>query len=381
VRFYLFPYILVLLSSIAADSAAETRKGTIPLERLAHLITVEGTINDSREQFLFVVDTGGLTFIDKDTAGRLGLKQKGMMAKIDRLDLSGFQIDGIFCFTTFDFERFRVLGKPIHGIIGSNLLERYRTTIDFQSNMLVLSADTTRLEPPSNALRLTFENHPVNNAPIVGIRIGTKTVGAMIDTGHPYPLVLPLNSFDEYSAELADFIKSKGLMEEWPMTNADHNYLARLKSFGLGDLTFANLICLFGELPPALSMPLIGNELLCNFKIIIDYPKDEITLIPYQDVNVRNNVYSAGINISVSDDNQVFVKGVWEHSPAAAEGIEVGDLIRTYDSREITPESTIELMNILEDEAVDSIVLDILGNGSIKRVIMRKSMLFDDRDE
>lgn len=371
--------ILVLFSLAGQCIAADAPPDAIPLERLSHLITVRGTINESPDEYLFVVDTGGLTFIDKGTADKLGLKQKGMMAKIDRLDLSGFQIDRIFCFTTFDFSRFRILGRPIHGIIGSNLLERYTAIIDFQANTLVLSADTTRMEPPDNALRLAFKNHPVNNAPIVDIHIGTKTVDGMIDTGQPYVLVLPLNSFDEHADELTDFIVSKGLMEEWPMTKTDHNYLARLESFGLGDLTFKNAVCLFGEPPKMLSMPLIGNEFLFNFKMIIDYPNDEITLIPYKNVSLRNNVLSAGINIAVSEDDQVFVKGIWENSPADIEGIEVGDIIKKCDSREVTPENAIELLNLLDNDDVESLELEIERNGSTERVSLRKSMLFDDR--
>ncbi len=49
-------------------------------------------------------------------------------------------------------------------------------------------------------------------------------------------------------------------MVEWPMTDADHNYLARLRSFEFGNIELENVICLFGELPPPLSMPLIGSD-------------------------------------------------------------------------------------------------------------------------
>lgn len=267
----IFTYSLFIILIInTGENYSKPATASIPFEFLKHLILAKAKINDSQKDYNFVIDTGGLTFIDKNVAQELALKQHGMMAKIDILDLSGFKIEKIFCFTTFDFQHFKASGTPIHGIIGSNLLERFKVTFDFKSCLITFSSDTSSIEPVENGIHLSFRNHPVNNAPLIKFTLNQKSLEGMIDTGQPYLLVLPLNTFDEYKdTGISDFIKSKGLMEKWPETSADFNYLARLKSFELNSIKNDTILCLFGELPQLLSIPLIGSDFLSQFKIII----------------------------------------------------------------------------------------------------------------
>lgn len=371
----LFQLFFLLVFSIS--KVGSTVKDYIPIKKLGHLITVKARINDSPDEYTFIVDTGALTFVDLDVAKALELKQRGMMAKIDTLDLAGFRIENVFCITAFDFSRFRRLGMPIHGIIGSNLLERYTATIDFEAGGITLSSDTTAMAPPENALVMTFRNHPVNNAPLVKLTVGSKEIEGMIDTGQPYPLVLPLASFEEYrESEVVDFIQSTGLMEEWPNTTANINYLARLRSMAVGGLKLEHVVCLFGELPAMLSMPLIGNDLLSQFRLVIDYPRDELMLIPYHDVNIKDNMFSIGLRFDVSDENEVFVKGVWDGSPAAEAGVEIGDVIVSLDSKPLIQDSLIELVDMMRDDDTKSITLEVRRGEAARKVTLEKALLF-----
>lgn len=367
--------VTLLLANLTADRAQPAGK-TIPFEMLGHLVLVRASINGSEMDYNFVVDTGGVACIDKGLAGELGLKEKGPMAKIDSLGLSGLNIEKVFCFTTFDFGHFDALGTPIHGMIGSNLLERYRVTFDFEDQTITFSGDTTSMEAPEEGMLLEFDSHPVNSAPVVDLEICGKSLKGMIDTGQPYPVVLPLGSFEEYRDSCAvDYTKSKGLMEEWPMTNPDHNYLARLASLELSRAKLDSVTCLFGELPPPLSMPLIGNDFLSHFEMVIDYPSRRLLLIPYEDARFEKNVFSAGLRPDISAENQIVVKGVWESSPADRAGIEVGDRILSFDSRGVTPANLIELIGLLEDDSTESVTLEILQGDTPREVRLVKTML------
>lgn len=373
---FIYSLFLVLFFN-ATESYAQASADSIPFEFLKHLILVKAKINDSQKDYNFVIDTGGLTFIDKNVAQELTLKQRGMMAKIDSLDLSGFKIEKVFCFTTFDFQHLKRLGTPIHGIIGSNLLERFRVTFDFKSYLVNFSSDTSSLEPVESGILLSFRNHPINNAPLIKFKLNQKIIEGMIDTGQPYPLVLPLNTFDEYkNAGISDFIKSKGLMEKWPNTSADFNYLARLESFELENIKIDTFLCLFGELPQLLSMPLIGNDFLSQFKMIINYPKDEMMLIPYPGMYFKNNLFSVGINPGIAEDNRVMVEGVWEDSPADKANIQVGDIIVSFNSRKVAPANLIALLKILEDDNTKIINLEIENQHGKREVNLNKVMLF-----
>jgi hypothetical protein len=162
-----FISIFIFLINSLLGMSNETIAEKIPFKKKDHYILVTAKINDSKNDYNFIIDTGGLTFIDKTVVQELSLKQRGPMAKITTLNLSGYQIENIFCFTTFDFNIFRGAGTPIHGIIGSNLMERFKVTFDFQACFVIFSTDTSSLSPSESSLFFTFRNHPVNNAPIM----------------------------------------------------------------------------------------------------------------------------------------------------------------------------------------------------------------------
>jgi hypothetical protein len=152
----------------------------------------------------------------------------------------------------------------------------------------------------------------------------------MIDTGQPFPVVLPIEDFEQFKkSNDTDYIRSKGLMIKWPQTKQPCNYLTRLKYCEFGNMRINNVICIFGDIPPLLSMPLIGTDFLSQFKIIINYPKDEMLLIPNNDRHFEDNQFSLGLNLNVSENNEIFVEGVWENSPADKSNIQVGDRIIT----------------------------------------------------
>jgi hypothetical protein len=370
-------FILIgVLVSAAGLQPAEALEGSVPFERLGHLIVVKAGINGSPEEFNFVVDTGGVACVDKDLARELGLKERGIMAKIDTLALSGLKIGGVFCFTNFDFGHLRALGTPIHGMIGSNLMERFRVTFDFRAGLVTFSDDTTSAARPDSALVFSFRNHPVNSAPLVEFKIGKEAMEGMIDTGQPYPLVIPLSSFDDFDqSAFSGCLRSTGLMKKWPLTHADHNYLVRLKSVTFGDMSIENVICLFGELPPLLSMPLIGTDLLSQFEMIIDYPNDEMLLVPYPGLEMKQNEFSLGLNLGLSDEDSVIVEGILEGSPAA-QWLDVGDIVLSFDSREATARNLIELIRMMNDDSVESLQLEIKRGDESEIVELHKHLLF-----
>jgi len=369
--------LLIFLISSFQAMAQYNGDMKIPFTDLSHHILVHAKIDSSESSFNFIIDTGGATFVDIDVVKQLGLKEQGPMAKISTLDLSGNLIKNVFCFTTFNFDIFRPAGTPIHGIIGSNLMERYKVTFDYQANIVTFSEDTAALQPLDDELYFTFRNHPINNAPIIKIKVNQDTIEGMIDTGQPYPVVLPLNYFEHFEkSDNTGLIRSKGVMIKWPQTAPDHNYLARLTSCEIGNMKLTDVICVFAELPPLLSMPLIGADLLSQYTMIINYPKDEMVLIPVPDIHFVDNIYSAGVNLNISEGGEIFVEGIWEGSPADEANIQAGDQVVSFDSTMTTPENLHELMQLLHDDEAKSITLEMKNNNGSRHITLHKKMLF-----
>jgi predicted aspartyl protease len=372
---FLIP-VLCFLMLTTYDFSREPEEA-IPFRMLGHLLTVEARINDAPITYNFVVDTGGMTFVAKGVADELGLKQMGPQAKINTLHLPGFPIKNVFCFTTFDFSHFMALGIPVHGIIGSNLLERFTVTMDYKAGTIVLSEDAEDLVKPAKGMLLKFRNHPVNNAPLVKMKINGKTLEAMIDTGQPYPLVLPIETYEEYEEE--DFegcFKSFGLMEKWPNTKVDFNYLARMKEVRMGGSTFHNFLCLFGDLPKALSMPLVGSDFLSQYVLVINFPGDEMVMIPHSDFRQKDNLFSVGLNLNVSEKGEIVVEGIWEKSAAEKAGIEVGDRILSFNSQTAHPENLLEMQTVLRDDTIKSVNLEVISGEKRKSLVLEKTLLF-----
>ena len=376
-RIYFIPLFAIFFISQIFGNNNENTVGEIHFETLSSHILVKVKINGSKTDYNFILDTGGVTFIDKAVAQDLSLKQNGPMAKVNVLDLAGFQIENVFCFTTFDFHSLRKLGVPIQGIIGSNLLERFKVTFDFQANTISFSTDTASLIPPDNGLFFTFRNHPVNNAPIIKFKVNQKTIEGMIDTGQPYSIVLPFKDFENYKeSDISGFIQSKGLMIKWPNTSPDFNYLAKLNSCEFNNQKIADMVCIFGEPPAMLSMPLIGMDLLSQYKIVINYPKDEMIWIPNPDSHFKNNIFSIGLNLNLSEEGDIFVEGVWQDSPADKQNIQVGDHIIAYNSKKLSSENLMNLIELMKDDQVKSISLEVKNQNGTRNLKLNKTMLF-----
>lgn len=286
-------FFMMLIIGIVSFGKTATETGTagaehvIPFELKDYVIVVQCRINDSQDVYRFVVDTGALMFIDKTLADQLQLKQQGNMAKISNLVMGDFDCGNVFAFTNFDLSQFKkTYGLEIHGLIGSNFLERFTVTLDYSKQRMTLSTNKTSLsvlrKNNKGGYLLKFTKHPINNAPVISCQLNDNiNVQAMIDTGQPYPLVLPLNFLEKMGIlEQKGVHKAKGSIVKWPGTTSMDNYLARTKLFQVSGFRKNNLITVYAELPPVLSMPLLGADFLSQFLIIIDYPNSEILLQP-----------------------------------------------------------------------------------------------------
>lgn len=352
-------------------------KGVIPFELKEHFIVIKGKINGSRAQYNFSLDTGGLTFIDRKVAEELGLKIRGNMAKMNTLEMGELSIPNIFAFMGFNLDEFKKHGVTLHGIIGSNLLERFKVTIDYRKQRMILSPDKEATGEMSHGYRFKFTNHPLNYAPMIECKInGGIAIKAMVDTGQPYSIVLPLVYLDKLNAiNNKHLVRSKGTMIKWPGTSKTESYLWRLDQFEQQNLEINDLMCCFAELPPLLSVPLLGKDFLSNFLITIDYPNDDILFVPYEDAEFLKNEFSFGINLSRGENNTIVVEGLWTGGPADKAGIKVGDEIVECNSMPLNDDDIFKTRQLIKNEGVKEIILVVKNKEGQREVSLHKEML------
>ncbi len=374
---------IFVLGMVQGNAVQSPNDMVISFDLKGYFILVKCRINDAKEEYNFVVDTGALTFIDKTLADDLKLKQQGQMAKINRLLVGGYPVENVFVFTNFDLQLLKTAsGITLHGIIGSDFLEDYLVTIDYEKQQLILSSASESLaaekEKNGKGYLVPFKSHPINRSPMIKCNLnGMIEVEAMIDTGQPFSLVLPLNFLENTGALMQkETLKANGVIAKWPMTKSTDNYLSRVKSIEAGTLKMNKLTTFYAELPAVLSVPLLGKDFLSQFLVKINYPKNELLLLPRPGCRTKDNLFSAGLSLEEEGKDSVVVRGVWEKSPAYLAGLEVGDRILEFNSKKLTFESHQEFWLLLQDDKVKTIEVVIQkSNGSRKILLQKKNLL------
>lgn len=381
-RLFLIMFIGLFTFGVSAETEKAAKEAVIPFELLDYIILVKCKINDSKEFYNFILDTGGVTVIDKTLADELELKQLGPQAKINTFFLGEYAVEKVFVFTNFDLKQFRTsYGIDVSGIIGSDLLEDYIVTIDYEKQQLILSTDmeALALEKKSNQAGyfLKFTKHPINHAPMIKCKLnGNIEVEAMIDTGQPYSLVLPLKELERTGVlKQKNTIKAKGVIVKWPGTTSPDNFLTRLECFEADGLKINNMMTVFAELPVMLSVPLLGSDFLSRYLIKIDYLHEEILLIPKTGYQGLNHSFSAGLQLEENAENHLLVRGIWEKSPADLAGIQIEDRILEFNSKKVTPELHQELWLLLNNAKLKSVKLLIETKKNPRKILLKKKNL------
>lgn len=373
---------LLLNGVILAQVEDLPTEGVIPFELREHLIVIKAKINDSSRMYNFILDTGGLTFIDRKVAEELGLKIRGNQAKIDILEMGEVSIPNIFAFMGFNFQEFERHGIPLCGIIGSNLLERFKVTLDYRNQRVILSPSREVSKESAHGYKFKFTNHRINNAPMIDCTINeTISVKMMVDTGQPYSVVLPLDYLDKMGVrDDPSLVRSRGLMIKWPGTKTKDVYLGSIKQFAQGVFKIEDLMCCFAELPHMLSVPLLGKDYLCQFLITIDYPNDEIFFALYEDARFVKDMSSFGMNLSKGDGNMVIVDGLWTGGPADKAGISVGDEIVACNGTPYMADDIYDLRQLLNDEGLKEIKLAVRNKEGHREVVLHKEIILGKKD-
>jgi hypothetical protein len=381
-RSMVIAFLVFVVAELLAVGAA-AGEIVVPFELVDHVILVQCRINDAPKPYSFVLDTGALTVVDKSLADELQLKQRGPQAKIDTLRVGDCAVDRVFVFTNFDLQPMRdTYGVDMRGIVGSDVLEDFVATIDYGARRLTLSADTTSIangmRAGETAYLLKFTKHPINHAPMVKCTLNDSiAVDAMLDTGQPYALALPLKEFERTGASREEStIKAKGVMIKWPRTSSPDCYLARLKSLSTDGLSVDGIVTVFAELPALLSVGLLGEDFLSRYVITLDYRHGEALLVPRPGAACSDHAFSAGLSVKRNAENELVVRGVWEGSPADRAGIQAGDRIVGFDSRKPAPGLQRDLVLLLSDGATTSIELLLdTAQGQRKITLTKEELL------
>jgi len=359
-----------------------TKTEEINVEIIAsHIMIVKANLDGNEIQM--VLDTGGLTIIDKKIADSLNFEIEKIpnediefakvietsLGDVSVYDLNAVKMDFRETFTAENFQSF--------GIIGSDFFRFFQTSFDYQNQKIYFS-NPKKMKTKSETEHLLKMKIIFPYFPTVKVVLNNKfKIEGMIDTGLNYAFVLPVGWLKNLSEEeRSKAIKAKGFFAKWPFTEEPNNHLYLMNEIKIGDIVLKNEPVIFAELPPFLEKDilLIGKYFLDKYITTLDYKHKQVLLKDTEPNNISLN-YSFGLYV-FNKGGKLKIKGIWENSPADKAGILLSDKLISVNSRKCDEITNFELFDLMNNRDHKTVELVIEREGKNVAIELQKKNLF-----
>ena len=348
---------------------------------------IEAQVNGAQGDFIF--DTGSPTILSRALADTLELDVIGQntgrdahgaevvmdIAVVDTIRLGDVVFHDvpvlIFDFDSLDQGACFVSG----GVIGSEILKGSAWRIDLSRQTLSIAADEDTFPTLSDGPEGALHDFGYPHMPILDYSIGEMNDKALFDTGFGGEL----NLFEQaaempavrraivrgslQSGEGREGESAGGWSEPQTLTRA------RLDGVSLGGSTLPRLQTDLRPLAPTL----FGAGLLNSYVITLDYPGGRIRLSPLAEPLASSAAQD--FSIALVGDHAELVR-LYEDTPAARAGLEVGDAVLSVDGRRLVTEphearcdTALWLADELDAQSVQT--LTIWRDGEARTVSLR----------
>lgn len=288
-----------------------------------------------------------------------------------------------------DFLRLdEMLGMQIHGILGSNVFNRYILHINNRRNYIEF-IKKEHFHPDDDFHQIPISI--VKNKPYLTttIQIGggiEQELKFLIDSGSAIPLLIYNNTMDHL--DLPETLIPGNLGVGLGGTLVGH--MGKIDLFEFGEFEFTNIITSFQELEIDSighlflnRNGLVGNSLLSRFDVYIDYPGEMMYVKPNKKYNERFRIDRSGLILIATgpDFNRIVVQKVIPGSPADKAGILPGDVIHRFN---FWPSFFYSLNSItykLSGKEGKRIRLKLIRNGEKIKREFRLHSLFEKSDQ
>lgn len=234
------------------------------------------------------------------------------------------------------------IGQPLDGILGFGFFSQFVVEFDYAAQRVRLFAPDTYVTPPKAVtIPITFRG----KSPLVEITLEGATGEPVrtfveIDTGSFESLGLKGAFLDGHRLVPADAPKRPlfGLA----IGGETKGYRTRLAAATLGPFKLSRPVTsatTSGDGRSADVAGVLGGEALNRFKIIVDYSRKQLLLIPGSGLSRPSEYYDfLGVQIVGAGErfNQFQIKAVMPDSPASEAGLQPGDEITAIDGEPAT---------------------------------------------
>ena len=378
-RFFLPMLLLWALSGCSTMRAISVIKRGAPIQlgrdivvnasKQAHFLAVKVQVNGKAKKYNFLIDTGSLTLISEDVARELNLedfihvecndsagnKKEVSLVQLEEINVGGVIVNGCGA-VIVNAEPF---GNGIDGLLGSNFLQYFIVQLDYQSYKLNFLANPYFYRTTNTITIPFYKNIKYGFSPTGECQIdGDMTLECMVDTGHPEIVTVPVSSFQNLPQfKTKKFVESNGVMTSGIFGADDKSYLTRINKLTVGNLEISDIPATSNRFSEEIMT--LGVGLLSKYLVTIDYPGSTLYLEPLPDSDIVKTYETFGLSVDKRKDT-VLVRGVWNGSSAQKEGLSVGDVLYSIDSKNINDLSLLDIVEIMKSK--DEIDLLYLNN-------------------
>lgn len=343
-----------------------------------HTMVVHPLLNNYQCHFIF--DTGGVTMIDNKLADSLKitdiktLMKTNNFAKVSETNLNGLIVTDLYYPMNSFSATFKVSDQPIYGMIGSNFLRFFNTTINYQNQMISFQACEKLTQTEGTHLNKMKLIPPY--LPTIKGAFNGESYAGLVDTGLSYPFVFPLSAMENLNAsQKTKLVKADGYFLRWPFTTSKDNYYYRADQITIGDIVVKDVLVFFADLPPMIddNTFLIGKFFLENYTTTLNFKYKQVLF--KDSVASPNDIgYSFGLNLVVLGDKYT-ITGIWKNSPADLAGLKTTSIVTEINGQTPDKMELYKVSELLYNKNIPEIELTIMENSVEKKIILKKEKL------
>jgi len=338
----------------------------------SHLMRVNLLCNG--REVPMTLDTGGITMMDVSLADTLGLEVQKLneqmgVAPVEDIALGGAHVLGLKTSLMNFSQTFKTEKFGLHGLLGSDWLRHFCTTIDYGRGTLTFRQPQKlhRSGKGDHLLKMTVVMPYLPTVPAVVN--GDMKLPALVDTGLHYGLVMPMSLLDRLPADQqAKAVPADGWFARWPFPGPTRSVLVRVGEVRIGDIVLRDQPVLFADVPQFLgeNIMLLGKYFLDDYITTLDYKHRQV-LLSETTAEEESVTYSFGFNVT-SEGGVWSVCGLWHGSPAQSAGMALGDELLAVDGTPMSELPLGTLMARMVDPQVKTVTL-LLRNADGERTV------------
>ncbi|GGZ19815.1 hypothetical protein GCM10007049_10460 [Echinicola pacifica] len=367
----------------------EKNSAIIPFLKNNNLIIVPVVLNGSKNAYNFLVDTGvksnilfsksigdSLNMNYTRTLNLMGADGNTVLTALvsphNNLDMGEVEgrLQAILVLQEDFLELERVIGIPIHGIIGYEFFKFNPVKINYDMAQITFyNHDKMKWKPFGyRKINLTFNNYkPYVKSHIVQSNGVDLTGSLLIDTGANHGLLLNRETRPDISLPQKRIETDLGRSLGGDL----FGFAGRVHKYKLGTMTFRRVITSYPEetefsniIIESGRMGSLGSDILARLSIIIDYTRGRMFYKKGADFHQAFEYDMSGLKIRMTSlsEKRYYISNVQEKSPASAANFKEGDEILSINLLPIGYWELSEINDLLKSEEGDDVWFTIRRN-------------------